>query len=123
MLRERGVTRRQAAQRVGIHVRTAGDWDRGVRKSRSSRTYPDGRRVDYNTVVSSQSGPSLAALDKKLHSRFLTLSERETIADLRRVGQSLNAIGRALGRPASTIKREIDQHAGLSTFLCKLING
>jgi IS30 family transposase len=111
MLRKRGVTRRQAAQRVGIHVRTAGDWDRGVRKSRSSRTYPDGRRVDYNTVVSSQSGPSLAALDKKLHSRYLTLSERETIADLRRVGQSLNAIGRALGRPASTIKREIDQHA------------
>jgi IS30 family transposase len=70
--------------------------------------------VDYNTGVTTQvsAPPSLTALDRQLHSRFLTLAERETIADLRRAGQSLHAIGRALGRPASTIKREIDNHAG-----------
>ncbi|URN18757.1 IS30 family transposase [Streptomyces sudanensis] len=54
----------------------------------------------------------LTALDKQLHPRFLTLAEREQIRDLRAAGHSLRAIGRALGRPASTIKREIDANAG-----------
>ncbi len=110
-LRKQGVARRRAARQVGVNERTAKDWDWGVRKTRSSRTYPDGRRVDYNTGVTTQVPPLLTALDKELHPRFLTLAERETIAEMRRVGQSLNAIGRALGRPASTIKREIDNHA------------
>jgi len=112
LLRGQGMARRQAAQRVGINLRTAKDWDRGVRKSRGVRTYPGGRWVDYNTGVMTQVAPSLAVLDKQLHSRFLTLLERETIAEMRRAGQSMNAIGRALARPASTIKREIDNHVG-----------
>ncbi len=111
-LRKQGLARRRAAEQVGVNERTAKDWDWGVRKTRSSRTYPDGRRVDYNTGVTTVVSPSLTALDKELHPRFLTLAERETIADMRRVGQSFNAIGRALGRPASTIKREIGNHAG-----------
>jgi len=97
---------------VGINLRTAKDWDRGVRKTRGSRTYPDGPRVHYNTGVSTNAPPSLTALDKELHPRFLTLSQRETIADMHRAGQSLRAIGRALDRAASTIKRELDNHAG-----------
>ncbi|MFF3857555.1 IS30 family transposase [Micromonospora sp. NPDC002575] len=104
--------RRRAARLVGVNERTAKDWDWGVRKTRGSRTYPDGRRVDYNTGVSTRVSPSLTALDKELHSRFLTLAQRETIADMRRAGGSFRAIGRALGRAASTIKREIDNHAG-----------
>jgi transposase, IS30 family len=111
LLRRQGVARRQAAQQVGIHVCTAKDWDRGVRKTRGVRIYPHGRRAGYNTGVSSTVAASLTALEKQLHPRFLTLSEREAIADMRRAGQSLNAIGRALNRPASTIKREIDNHA------------
>jgi len=110
-LRSQGVARRRAAQRVGVNERTAKDWDWGVRKAGSSRTYRDGRRVDYNTGVTTRVSPSLTALDKQLHSRFLTVAERETIADMRRGGRSLHAIGRALGRPASTVKREIDNHA------------
>nr|WP_170208544.1 IS30 family transposase [Micromonospora pisi] len=51
---------------------------------------------------------SVGSLEAELHPRFLTLVERETIADLHREGVSLRAIGRELGRPASTIKREID---------------
>jgi IS30 family transposase len=109
-LRKQGVARRRAAQQVGVNERTAKDWDWGVRKTGGSRIYPDGRRVDYNTGVTTQVPLSLTALDKELHSRFLTLAQRETIADMRRVGESLNAIGRALGRPASTVKREIDNH-------------
>jgi IS30 family transposase len=113
-LRKQGVSRRDAAKRVGVNVRSAQDWDRGVRRTRHTRTYRDGRRVDYRTGVTTivTAPPPLTALDKELHPRFLTLQERETIAEMRRAGQSLNAIGRELGRPASTIKREVDHHAG-----------
>jgi len=111
-LRAAGVPRRAAAVQVGVHVRTAADWDRGWRKQGTVRIHADGRRIDYKTgvtsIVVSSSTPSLAVVEAEMHPRFLTLTERETIADLRRGGQSLRAIGRALGRPASTIKRELD---------------
>ncbi|WP_406100199.1 IS30 family transposase [Streptomyces sp. NBC_01013] len=55
---------------------------------------------------------ALAALEKQLHPRYLRLTEREQIRDLRAPGHSLRAIGRALGRAASTIKREIDANSG-----------
>ncbi|MEU0222697.1 IS30 family transposase [Streptomyces sp. NPDC006265] len=63
------------------------------------------------TTGASTTQSSLAAVDARLHPRFLTVTERETIADMHRAGHSLRAIGRALGRPASTIKREIDARA------------
>lgn len=112
-LRAAGVRRRDAATRVGVNERTARDWDRGIRKIGQARLHPDGRRIDYKTGVTTfVSAPSstatLSALEAQLHPRFLTLAEREKIADLRGQGQSLRAIGRALGRPASTVKREID---------------
>lgn len=110
-LRAAGVRRREAAGRVGVNERTAKDWDRGVRKIGNARLYPDGRRIDYTTGVITtvaRSGPSLSAVEAELHPRFLTVTERELIADLRGQGASLRAIGRALGRPASTVKREID---------------
>lgn len=114
-LRAAGVRRNVAAAQVGVHERTARDWDRGIRKVGNARLHPDGRRIDYNTGVTTtrarRSSPSVAAVDADLHPRFLTVTERETIADLRRGGQSLRAIGRALGRPASTIKREIDAYS------------
>jgi IS30 family transposase len=110
-LRAAGVCRRDAVARVGVHERTARDWDRGIRKIGNARLHPDGRRIDYNTgMITSVSAASasLAAVEAELHPRFLTVTERELIADLRRQGESLRAIGRALGRPASTVKREID---------------
>ncbi|WP_428838027.1 transposase, partial [Streptomyces tunisiensis] len=58
----------------------------------------------------------LSALDKQLHPRFLALAEREKIRDLRAAGQLLRAIGRALGRPASTVKREIDANSGAEGY-------
>ena len=95
-----------------MNERTARDWNRGIRKIGNARLHPDGRRIDYTTgvttIVSAGPEPSLAAVEAQLHPRFLTVAERELIADLRRGGHSLRAIGRALGRPASTIKREID---------------
>ena len=114
-LRKRAVPRREAARRVGINERTARDWDHGIKKSRNSRFYPDGRRVNYSTQQTTMESmtspePVMATLERQVHPRFLTLQERERIADLDRAGWSLRAIGRALGRPASTIKRELDHH-------------
>ncbi len=111
-LRAAGVRRREAAAQAGVHERTADDWDRGIRQIGHSRLHPDGRRIDYKTgvttIVAASSQPSAAAVEAALHPRFLTVTERELIADLHREGRSLRAIGRALGRPASTIKREVD---------------
>jgi IS30 family transposase len=110
-LRAAGVRRREAAVQVGVHPRTAQDWDRGIRQIGHSRLHADGRLIDYTTGVITTvaaAEPSVAAVEAKLHPRFLTVTERELIADMRREGRSLRAIGRALGRPASTVKREID---------------
>lgn len=124
-LRARGVSRRAAAAQVGVNERTAKDWDYGVKKSRDARVYPDGRRVDYATGTVTMSGVittapvkpvSLRALEKKLHPRFLSLPERERIRDLHAAGQSLRAIGRVLGRPASTISRELKANAGQTGY-------
>lgn len=118
-LRAEGMSRRDAAARVGIHERTAEDWDRGVRHSRNSRFYPDGRRVDYTTgqvtMETMESPPP--QVPEQIGSRLLSLIEREKIADLRREGCSLRAIGRELGRPASTIKRELDTHTVEGRYL------
>lgn len=113
VLRESGVSRREAAVCVGVNVRTARDWDAGVRKIGNARLHPDGRRIDYKTGVTTfvaTSSVPLTAVEAVLDPRFLTLLEREQIADLVRAGDSLRAIGRQLGRPASTIKRELDTY-------------
>ena len=115
-LREQGVSRAVAADRVGIHARTARDWDHGVRKSRNSRFYPDGRRVNYTTGQTTMESiasppPDLARVEQVVDPQFLSLAEREQIADLRREGQSFRAIGRELGRSASTITREVGRNA------------
>jgi IS30 family transposase len=113
-LRGERVSRKEAARRVGVNVRTAQDWDHGVRSIGPTRIYPDGRKVDYRTgvttMVTASQPPTVRSLEAELHPRFLTLLERETVADLHRQGASLRAIGRELGRPASTIKREIDAY-------------
>ena len=95
-----------------MHVRTARDWDRGVRKLNGRRLYPDGRLVDYaRGTITCQPVPP--ALEKVLHPRFLTLTEREQIADLRAGGASVRAVAAVLGRPPSTISRELDRNTGL----------
>lgn len=118
-LRADGVSRRDAAAQVGIHERTARDWDHGVRHSRNSRFYPDGRRVDYSTghtTMESMTSPP-PQIPEQIGSRLLSLQEREKIADLRRLGWTLRAIGRDLDRPASTIKRELDARSDNGVYL------
>lgn len=116
-LRAAGVRRADAAARAGVHERTARDWDRGIRKIGGARLHPDGRLIAYNTGVTTSttttttvSTPPLAAVEADLHPRFLTIIERESIADLRRCGQSLRAIGRVLG-PAGIHHQARDRHS------------
>jgi IS30 family transposase len=104
-LRSSGTSRREAAAAVGVHVRTARDWDRGVRKLNGRRLYPDGRMVDYARGTITQQVP--LPLEKVLNPRFLTLIEPEQIADLRAGGISIRAVAAVLGRPPSTISGEL----------------
>jgi IS30 family transposase len=105
-LRRDGASRQAAAAAVGVNVRTARDWDRGIVKLNGRRLYPDGRLVNYARGTTT-SQPVPPDLEKVLHPRFLTLPERERIAELRAAGVSMRAVAAALGRPASTISREL----------------
>ena len=118
-LRHAGVSRKSAAERVGVHIRTARDWDQGIRHSGGSnaRTYPDGRRVVYGTGTTTMTDvPTLSAVDKPLHPRFLTLKERELIRDLLAEGHSCRGIARRLGRAPSTITREIAANTAAGNY-------
>lgn len=114
-LRADGVSRRRAAQQVGVNERTAEDWDRGIRKSNGRRLYPDGRLVDYErgvtTIIRSRTC-DVAGVEKVLSVRFVSLAEREQIADLRRAGLSVRAVAARLGRSPSTVSREIRRNVG-----------
>ena len=118
-LRTVGSTRRDAARAVGVNLRTADDWDRGIRKTRNGRLYPDGLLVDYTQGVSTMTAaadrasqiPGLAALDKPIDARFLSLQEREIIRDLHSSGASQKSIAAGLGRSPSTISRELARNS------------
>lgn len=120
-LRGTGSSLREAAASMGVHLRTAEDWDKGIRHVRNRRIYPDGRVVDYKQGVTTYvaaggnaataKNPGLAQLQKTISPRYLSLPEREQIRDLSKAGSSLRAIARALGRPVSTISREIVRNA------------
>ena len=115
-LRAGGMSRRRAAKQVGVHERTTRDWERGVRKSNGRRLYPDGRVVGYargvTTIIGDPKAMSLSRVDKVLEARFVSLAEREAIADLRRQGASVRAIAARLGRAPSTVSREIRRNGG-----------
>lgn len=121
-LRTTGVSRRKAAAAVGIHLRTAEEWDQGIRKSGGRRIYPDGRVVGYKrgvTTMISSAGTTgtvlippmpVSALEKAIDPRFLSVQEREMIRDLKSAGSSVRAIAQTLGRAPSTISRELGRN-------------
>ncbi|MDX3189075.1 IS30 family transposase [Streptomyces sp. MN03-5084-2B] len=82
---EAGVGVREAARRVGVNYRTAKRWRAGAAQA--------------------------AAVPVEVSSRLLSLQERIRIADrVREPGVSLRAIAAELGRPVSTISRELDRN-------------
>lgn len=119
-LRKAGVSRREAAKTVGVHPRTAQEWDCGIRKSGGRRIYPDGRVVDYKRGVTTMTTPTgttaplpparPSALESPIDQRYLSLQDRETIRDMTAAGTSLRAIASLLGRSPSTISRELSRN-------------
>jgi transposase-like protein len=115
-LRSTGMPLRRAAQIVGVNERTARDWQRGVRKGRSRRLYPDGRLVDYargvTTIIDDPHAVGLSPGRRGAGRPVVSVAERETIADLLRHGASVRAIATHLGRAPSTVSREIRRNSG-----------
>ena len=109
-LRASGVARIVAARQVGLNIRTAIDWDQGIRHADNRRVHPDGRIVDYNKTVTALSDPHIrlnSAQLKPIHARYLSLVDREAIRDLSGTGVSIRSIAMTLRRASSTISREI----------------
>lgn len=93
----RGVSNSEACRVVGVNRRTGTRWRYGRTTTSTSgveRHYP---AMAFNAT-------------RTLSARFLSEDERVVIADRRRAGVSLRAIGRELGRPASTVSREVNRN-------------
>ncbi len=109
-LRADAVPRQEAARQVGLNIRTAIDWDQGIRHAGNRRVLPDGRIIDYNKTVTTLSDSHVrltSAQLKPIHARFLSLLDREAIRDLSGTGMSIRSIATTLHRAPSTISREI----------------
>ena len=89
----------QAAHAVGVSKRTGKAW-------RNGRTRATGRNekplVDW--YRSTMDKP------KTLHPRYLSQEERIQIADRLRLGDSIRAIARLLGRDPGTVSREVERN-------------
>jgi len=94
-----GVSNSEACRIVGVHRKTGTRW-------RYGRTIHNsvGDPVHYPPVASRSSPPAR-------HPRYLSAAEREQVSLLRRRGWTLRLIGAELGRPASTISRELRRNA------------
>jgi IS30 family transposase len=112
-LRTTGISRQAAAKQVGVHIRSAIDWDQGVRKSGAVRIHPSGRVAGYKYDVPKlhERRARLTRIEQQLHARYLSLVERERIRDLSVAGLSVRSIAAILQRSASTISRELRRNA------------
>lgn len=115
-LAEQGWSTARAAREVGVHVRTARDWRRGVRRVANTRVHPDGTVRDYATgtrytqPVQTLAAHQSSAPDEESVSRYLQLADRLAIADGLIAGLSYTAIADKIGRNKSTVSREVAAH-------------
>lgn len=121
-LRAEGKSRKEAASVVGIGNTHARHWDLGMVKVNGRYVYPDTPPVPYNQRVTSViAEPTFVPLDpvprlsqqvleKDLDPRFLSVEDRELIADQRSQGTSIRGIAKLLDRSPSTISREIKRN-------------
>ena len=113
-LRGQGLSRAEAAERLGIHPTTADEWDAGIRRLANGRVYPDGRVVDYNVPMESRvpapASVRLTEVEKPLDARYLSLEERELIRDRLAAEATIRTIAAELGRAPSTVSREIQRN-------------
>lgn len=95
-LLNQGLNFTEAARVVGVSKRTGKVW-------RNGRTRTSGR----NEAASVDWYHSGMERPTTVSARYLSQDERLRIADLLRAGMSIRAIGRTLGRAASSISREV----------------
>jgi IS30 family transposase len=84
-------------------------WKRGESLSEIARALERVPSTIFQVVVHQGGLPPRA---RQRAARALNLTEREEIACAVAAGESLRAIGRRLGRAASTISREVGRHGG-----------
>lgn len=102
-----GVHHSVAARQVGVAPLTGSYWVRGIRRSHGRTIYPDGRVVGAPAARPARP----AAVDEVVGTgRVLSLQERLVIADGVVNDLSYRAIGALIGRPASTVWREVKTH-------------
>jgi transposase, IS30 family len=92
---DQGVGYREAARRAGVNYRLTKTW----------------RATQRAHTAAADAATAAAAEPVAISPRFLTIAERIVIADRRHTGASIRAIARELGRPASTISREITRNS------------
>lgn len=108
-LRREGISRREAAGRLGVESHQALDWDKGIRVFSKGRIYPDGRVVIYGPeeVLANVKSPRtawvqgervpIARVEQVINARYLSLLERERLKDLMMTGLSIRKIAATMG--------------------------
>jgi IS30 family transposase len=135
-LRRDGVSRSDAAAAVGASMQSSYVWDRQHTAHNTAAgggaaadlPYTQEVRTTFAEPLAPDAAPSapaalpqpaapelalvaLSALEQVLSPRYLSLAERERIADLYGRGESMRAIARALGRSPGSISREIKRNS------------
>lgn len=126
-LREAGIGRKEAAAAAGASQQSGYLWENERVQTDDRAGSPETLALPYNqevktphirpaaaAVKASAPGPAsvtLEALEQALSTRYLSLPERERIADLRSQGTSMQAIARDLGRSPGSISREIARNS------------
>lgn len=115
-----GVATTEAARQVGAHIRTANDWDHGMRRSDGLRLDTDGRIMGYNTDVTNLNNrrTPLVPIEQYLDPRSLSRTEREHIRDPMATGPRIGSIATAFQRSPSTISRALLRN-GLDAGTCE----
>ena len=99
LLDEEGMNFTQAAHAAGVSKRTGKVW-------RNGRTRATGR----NEKASIDWYRSTMDKPKRIHARYFNQEEHILIADRLRLGDSIRAIARLLGRDPSTVSREVERN-------------
>lgn len=120
-LRVSGLTRREAAVQIGVNYRTAGDWDRGTRRTGKRRVFADGRVVEYTTGMTTYTDqttvaerPPVRPATEEPGPPASSSGGKERIGDLVREGHSIRQIAAALDRAPSTVSRETSSNSASS---------
>ncbi len=132
-LRKEGASRRDAAAAVGASKQSSYQWDRQQGASDTAAVGGDAQSLPYKqevrTTFAEPPAPAAAAelaaapaapapapapldaLERPVSDRYLSLPERERIADLLARAESMRAIARDLGRSPGSISREIGRNS------------